>query len=158
MRGGSWNNNPRNVRCGNRNRNESDNRNNNIGFRLAVSSPNALQCAGTGGRDFTGRARRAQTCSGDGGDSIRRVRTGKRRGRLVMQVRSVVCPAARHRTFREYEKRQKPRNARKTRKKKRKSCRMFLTFVCFVCFVVVFLKDCSPRNARKTRKKKRKKL
>jgi formylglycine-generating enzyme required for sulfatase activity len=35
MRGGSWNNNGRNVRSANRNRNEPGNRNNNIGFRLA---------------------------------------------------------------------------------------------------------------------------
>jgi hypothetical protein len=35
MRGGSWNNNPENVRVSNRNRNEPANRNNNIGFRCA---------------------------------------------------------------------------------------------------------------------------
>lgn len=35
MRGGSWNNNPENVRVSNRNRNEPTNRNNNIGFRCA---------------------------------------------------------------------------------------------------------------------------
>ncbi|MGH6815918.1 MAG: SUMF1/EgtB/PvdO family nonheme iron enzyme [Hyphomicrobiaceae bacterium] len=34
MRGGSWNNNPRNLRSVNRNRNTPDNRNNNAGFRL----------------------------------------------------------------------------------------------------------------------------
>ena len=34
LRGGSWNNNPRNLRAANRNRNTPDNRNNNIGFRL----------------------------------------------------------------------------------------------------------------------------
>ncbi len=33
LRGGSWNNNPQNVRASNRNRNEPANRNNNIGFR-----------------------------------------------------------------------------------------------------------------------------
>ncbi|MFZ5517078.1 MAG: hypothetical protein ACOY90_10595 [Candidatus Zhuqueibacterota bacterium] len=37
LRGGSWNNNDRNVRCSNRNRNNPDNRNNNNGFRVAVS-------------------------------------------------------------------------------------------------------------------------
>ena len=37
IRGGSWNNKPRNVRSANRNRNTPDNRNNNIGFRLAQS-------------------------------------------------------------------------------------------------------------------------
>ncbi|MCB1852095.1 MAG: SUMF1/EgtB/PvdO family nonheme iron enzyme [Gammaproteobacteria bacterium] len=35
LRGGSWNNEPQNVRSANRNRNTPDNRNNNIGFRLA---------------------------------------------------------------------------------------------------------------------------
>ncbi len=34
VRGGSWNNNPENCRVANRNRNNPDNRNNNIGFRL----------------------------------------------------------------------------------------------------------------------------
>ena len=35
VRGGGWNNNPDNARSANRNRNAPDNRNNNIGFRLA---------------------------------------------------------------------------------------------------------------------------
>jgi hypothetical protein len=35
LRGGSWNNNPQNLRSANRNRNNPDNRNNNIGFRVA---------------------------------------------------------------------------------------------------------------------------
>jgi len=35
LRGGSWNNNGRNCRAANRNRNEPDERNNNLGFRLA---------------------------------------------------------------------------------------------------------------------------
>jgi len=35
VRGGSWNNNAKNTRSANRNRNEPDNRNNNVGFRLA---------------------------------------------------------------------------------------------------------------------------
>ncbi|WP_096292374.1 formylglycine-generating enzyme family protein [Nitrosomonas ureae] len=35
LRGGSWNNNGRNTRSAVRNRNEPDNRNDNIGFRLA---------------------------------------------------------------------------------------------------------------------------
>jgi Sulfatase-modifying factor enzyme 1 len=34
VRGGSWNNNPQNLRSANRNRNTTDNRNNNLGFRL----------------------------------------------------------------------------------------------------------------------------
>ena len=39
VRGGSWNNNPRNARASNRNRNDPDNRNNNIGFRCAQRLP-----------------------------------------------------------------------------------------------------------------------
>ncbi|MEN8167002.1 MAG: SUMF1/EgtB/PvdO family nonheme iron enzyme [Pseudomonadota bacterium] len=38
LRGGSFNNNPRNVRCAYRNNNDPDNRNNNIGFRVVVST------------------------------------------------------------------------------------------------------------------------
>jgi hypothetical protein len=37
LRGGSWNNNGRNVRSANRNRNEPGNRNDNNGFRLALA-------------------------------------------------------------------------------------------------------------------------
>ncbi|HLC14942.1 MAG TPA: SUMF1/EgtB/PvdO family nonheme iron enzyme [Thermodesulfovibrionia bacterium] len=37
IRGGSWNNNPANVRCANRNNNAPANRNNNIGFRLLIT-------------------------------------------------------------------------------------------------------------------------
>lgn len=37
LRGGAWNNNARRARSANRNRNEPDNRNNNIGFRLALA-------------------------------------------------------------------------------------------------------------------------
>jgi hypothetical protein len=37
LRGGSWNNNQRNARCAYRNSNNPDNRNNNIGFRVAAS-------------------------------------------------------------------------------------------------------------------------
>ena len=42
VRGGSWNNEPENLRSANRNRNNADNRNNNIGFRLAQSARAAL--------------------------------------------------------------------------------------------------------------------
>lgn len=35
-RGGSWNNDPENCRSANRNRNTPENRNNNLGFRLAL--------------------------------------------------------------------------------------------------------------------------
>ncbi|WP_408648718.1 SUMF1/EgtB/PvdO family nonheme iron enzyme [Tumidithrix elongata] len=37
LRGGSWNNTSNNCRSANRNRNDADNRNNNIGFRVVVS-------------------------------------------------------------------------------------------------------------------------
>ena len=38
VRGGSWNNNPDNARSADRNDNEPDNRNDNIGFRVLCSS------------------------------------------------------------------------------------------------------------------------
>lgn len=38
LRGGSWNNNPQNLRSANRNRNTPDNRNNNWGLRLASTA------------------------------------------------------------------------------------------------------------------------
>jgi hypothetical protein len=38
LRGGSFNNNPQNVRCAYRNHNDPDNRNNNNGFRVVVST------------------------------------------------------------------------------------------------------------------------
>ncbi|MBN2001197.1 SUMF1/EgtB/PvdO family nonheme iron enzyme [candidate division KSB1 bacterium] len=38
LRGGAFNNNPRNVRCANRNRNHPDNCNNNVGFRVVLST------------------------------------------------------------------------------------------------------------------------
>ncbi|XZF66035.1 MAG: hypothetical protein ACSI46_06120 [Gloeotrichia echinulata DVL01] len=44
MRGGSWNNNPRNCRCAYRNHNELDNRNNNRGFRVVVSPASTALC------------------------------------------------------------------------------------------------------------------
>jgi hypothetical protein len=38
LRAGSWNNNQDNARCGNRNRNNPNNRNNNSGFRVICAS------------------------------------------------------------------------------------------------------------------------
>jgi len=38
LRGGAWNNNQDNARCAYRNRNNPNNRNNNIGFRVCVST------------------------------------------------------------------------------------------------------------------------
>ncbi len=43
IRGGDWNNNARNCRSANRNNNNPDNRNNNIGFRLASTPDNKNQ-------------------------------------------------------------------------------------------------------------------
>src|ERR687895_2019283 len=51
IRGGSRNTKPRNVRSTNQNRNEPDNRNNNLGFRLAQSTRAA--CAVPGADPFT---------------------------------------------------------------------------------------------------------
>jgi formylglycine-generating enzyme required for sulfatase activity len=56
VRGGSWNNNQNNARCAYRNRNEPDNWNNNIGFRIVVahtllfSAGNAARQTTLGGR------------------------------------------------------------------------------------------------------------
>ncbi|MCC6568015.1 MAG: hypothetical protein IT315_02140 [Anaerolineales bacterium] len=49
MRGGSFNNNRNNARCAYRNNNNPDNRNNNIGFRVCVSST-SLPSAGNAAR------------------------------------------------------------------------------------------------------------
>ncbi len=38
LRGGAFNNNQRNARCAYRNNNEPNNRNNNIGFRVVLST------------------------------------------------------------------------------------------------------------------------
>jgi len=42
LRGGSFNNNWNNVRAANRNNNNPDNRNDNIGFRCAAGAPGAF--------------------------------------------------------------------------------------------------------------------
>jgi len=44
LRGGGWNNNQRNARVSDRNHNEPDNFNNNIGFRLVVAPDFYLVC------------------------------------------------------------------------------------------------------------------
>ena len=66
LRGGSWNNNPSNVRSANRNDNDPDNRNNNIGFRvlLCVSSNSARCCQKSGVRtDSRPEHWKLQACS-----------------------------------------------------------------------------------------------
>ncbi|MEM9388790.1 MAG: SUMF1/EgtB/PvdO family nonheme iron enzyme [Pseudomonadota bacterium] len=45
IRGGSWNNNGRNLRSAYRNANHADDRNNNVGFRLVAARRGAPQCA-----------------------------------------------------------------------------------------------------------------
>ena len=50
LRGGAFNNNPRNVRCAYRNHNNPDNRNDNIGFRVVVSTLSASGNAWRGRR------------------------------------------------------------------------------------------------------------
>ncbi|MFN0298739.1 MAG: SUMF1/EgtB/PvdO family nonheme iron enzyme [Burkholderiales bacterium] len=57
VRGGSWNNNPRNARAANRNRNDTTNRNNNVGFRLASTLERRS-------RHDQGRGGRAIECPG----------------------------------------------------------------------------------------------
>jgi hypothetical protein len=55
-RGGSWNNNAQNCRAANRNRNTPDNRNNNLGFRVAAAPRE--------GMDFPARWNRRAPCPG----------------------------------------------------------------------------------------------
>jgi len=52
VRGGSWNNNQNNVRCAYRNNRNPNNRNNNRGFRVVVSSTlfHRPEMPGGGGR------------------------------------------------------------------------------------------------------------
>lgn len=54
LRGGSWNNNPRNCRSAYRNRNNRDKRNNNMGFRVVCMFPSTLQFVGTDKWEFIG--------------------------------------------------------------------------------------------------------
>jgi formylglycine-generating enzyme required for sulfatase activity len=57
LRGGSWNNNARNIRSANRNRNNPDNRNSNIGFELP-----ALQLPKNQAVPESGSSRRIRVC------------------------------------------------------------------------------------------------
>jgi hypothetical protein len=56
LRGGAWNNNRDNVRCANRNHNEPDNRNNNVGFRVVLVGASARRCFPETGEDGRGAA------------------------------------------------------------------------------------------------------
>ncbi len=51
LRGGNWNDNGENCHSGNRNQNEPDNRNRNIGLRL--SAPRSEKIVGTGSLPFS---------------------------------------------------------------------------------------------------------
>jgi len=64
LRGGAWNNNPDNCRSAYRNNNAPDNRNNNIGFRLALHFRDAGHCPGADARN-----RRAHGPGGRGVES-----------------------------------------------------------------------------------------
>ena len=55
MRGGAFNNNARNLRSANRNRNQPTNHNNNIGFRLVVSTFFMRRKCPSGQRALAGR-------------------------------------------------------------------------------------------------------
>ncbi|MCG8425665.1 MAG: SUMF1/EgtB/PvdO family nonheme iron enzyme [Proteobacteria bacterium] len=44
LRGGSWHNHAQNLRSAYRNSNDADNRDDNIGFRVAAPPPNTLLC------------------------------------------------------------------------------------------------------------------
>lgn len=74
-RGGSWNNNPRNLRAGYRNRNDTGNRNNNIGFRVASTlGRQSRQGHGRGGcapmRPRSVMVKGCPTCSGRPGTAL----------------------------------------------------------------------------------------
>jgi len=66
MRGGSWNNDPRNVRAANRNANHSSNRNSNLGFRLARAPARPDGRIGPGPHRARPRVRAANVGSGAG--------------------------------------------------------------------------------------------
>ncbi|MGH7454269.1 MAG: SUMF1/EgtB/PvdO family nonheme iron enzyme [bacterium] len=53
LRGGSWNNNPDNLRCANRNRNNPTNRNDNVGFRCVQDAEAGYACKDAGVQLFT---------------------------------------------------------------------------------------------------------
>jgi formylglycine-generating enzyme required for sulfatase activity len=92
LRGGSWINNPNNCRSACRNRNNTDNHNNNYGFRVVYSRASTLQFVRTDEcNDSLGVPRRVQPCSGDapiskdfniGGCGIQRSIRGRSLGKL----------------------------------------------------------------------------
>ncbi|MCU0569006.1 MAG: hypothetical protein MUF49_20700 [Oculatellaceae cyanobacterium Prado106] len=84
MRGGSWNNNPRNCRSANRNRNTPDNHNRNIGFRVVLFAASA-PAVRTGQWKLIGRTGRVQTCSCDGRDSIQKSTGFRQFGKICLK-------------------------------------------------------------------------
>jgi hypothetical protein len=63
LRGGAFNNNHRNVRCAYRNRNNPNNRNNNIGFRVAVLTCSGAEMAWRDAKSFRVEAKHGRACS-----------------------------------------------------------------------------------------------
>ena len=63
LRGGSFNNNARNARCAYRNNNDPDNRNNNIGFRVVVSTFFGRRNCPAGFKPFRAEAKNGGVCS-----------------------------------------------------------------------------------------------
>jgi hypothetical protein len=65
LRGGSWNNNPQNLRAANRNRNTTDNRNNNLGFRVGSTLMRGCEVSNRSAdnaRLRSGQPKRRQKC------------------------------------------------------------------------------------------------
>jgi formylglycine-generating enzyme required for sulfatase activity len=63
VRGGAFNNNHRNVRCAYRNRNNPNNRNNNIGFRVAVLTCSGAETTWRDVESFQVEAKHGRVCS-----------------------------------------------------------------------------------------------
>ncbi|RLC74608.1 MAG: hypothetical protein DRJ03_27740 [Chloroflexi bacterium] len=66
LRGGSWNNNQKNVRAANRNNNAPDNRNDNIGFRCVSAASGEFlkgQVRHVHGRGASAEREKVQVCS-----------------------------------------------------------------------------------------------
>jgi hypothetical protein len=94
IRGGSWNNNPRNDRSANRNRNEPGNRNNNLGFRLARAQqkwwiPRQTEPAAFRSRPAERRAKLVRGPPGAGSACERSGRPHFRLAQLGMRLRTL---------------------------------------------------------------------
>jgi hypothetical protein len=71
LRGGSWNNNGNNCRSANRNNNNPDARNNNVGFRVVVAAL-TQHCRNRGQGMAASVSDESSARSGDAGDRIRK--------------------------------------------------------------------------------------